>query len=162
MPDITWFEVTTALAFLYFAQQNVDIAVIEVGLGGRLDATNVVTPVVSIITSLSYDHTHLLGDSLASIAREKGGIIKPGVPVVSAPQPSEALDVLSRDRAGASRAADVGWTRLALYTRIQHVERNPVQGCARRSAAGILLHGAAWRTPGAQCNRSTGGAALCP
>ena len=92
--DITWFEVTTALAFLYFADREVDAAVIEVGLGGRLDATNVVTPVVSVITSLSYDHTHLLGDSLASIAREKAGIIKPGVPVVSAPQPAEALDVL--------------------------------------------------------------------
>jgi dihydrofolate synthase/folylpolyglutamate synthase len=100
VPDITWFEVTTALAFLYFAQQGVDIAVIEVGLGGRLDATNVVTPVVSVITSLSYDHTHLLGDSLASIASEKGGIIKPGVPVVSAPQPPEALDVLEEIAAG--------------------------------------------------------------
>lgn len=96
MPDdITWFEVTTALAFLYFAERKVDVAVIEVGLGGRLDATNVVTPVVSVITSLSYDHTHLLGDSLASIAREKAGIIKPGVPVVSAPQADEALDVLA-------------------------------------------------------------------
>lgn len=94
VPDITWFEVTTALAFVYFAQQQVDVAVVEVGLGGRLDATNIVTPVVSVVTSLSYDHTHLLGDSLASIAREKGGIIKPGVPVVSAPQPPEALDVL--------------------------------------------------------------------
>jgi len=94
VPDITWFEVTTALAFLFFAEQKVDIAVIEVGLGGRLDATNVVTPIVSVITSLSYDHTHLLGDSLSSIAREKAGIIKPGVPVVSAPQVSEALDVI--------------------------------------------------------------------
>jgi dihydrofolate synthase/folylpolyglutamate synthase len=94
VPDITWFEVTTALAFLYFAQQQVDVAVIEVGLGGRLDATNVVTPVVSVVTSLSYDHMHLLGDTLDLIAREKGGIIKPGVPVVSAPQPPEALDVL--------------------------------------------------------------------
>lgn len=96
IPDITWFEVTTALGFLYFAQQQVDIAVVEVGLGGRLDATNVVTPVVSVITSLSYDHTYLLGDSLASIAREKAGIIKPGVPVVSAPQPPEALAVLEQ------------------------------------------------------------------
>lgn len=96
VPDITWFEVTTALGFLYFAQQKVDVAVVEVGLGGRLDATNVVTPVVSVITSLSYDHTHLLGDSLASIAREKAGIIKPGVPVVSAPQPEEALQVLEQ------------------------------------------------------------------
>ncbi len=96
IPGITWFEVTTALGFLYFAQQQVDVAVIEVGLGGRLDATNVVMPVVSVITSLSYDHMHLLGDSLASIAREKAGIIKPGVPVVSAPQPAEALAVVER------------------------------------------------------------------
>ncbi len=96
IPDITWFEVTTALAFLYFAEQAVDVAVIEVGLGGRLDATNVVMPLVSVITSLSYDHTHLLGDSLASIAGEKGGIIKPGVPVVSAPQPAEGFDVLAK------------------------------------------------------------------
>lgn len=92
--DITWFEVTTAMAFLYFAQRQVEAAVIEVGLGGRLDATNVVQPAVSVITSLSYDHMHLLGNSLAAIAREKGGIIKAGVPVVSAPQPPEALDVL--------------------------------------------------------------------
>lgn len=96
VPDLTWFEVTTALGFLYFAQEKVDVAVIEVGLGGRLDATNVVSPVVSVITSLSYDHTHLLGNSLASIAREKAGIIKPGAPVVSAPQPSEALAVLEQ------------------------------------------------------------------
>ena len=95
IPDITWFEVTTALAFLYFAREQVDVAVIEVGLGGRLDATNIVTPVASVITSISYDHMHLLGNSLASIAREKGGIIKPGVPVISAPQPQEALDVLA-------------------------------------------------------------------
>lgn len=95
IPDITWFEVTTALAFLYFARQQVDVAVVEVGLGGRLDATNILTPIVSVITSLSYDHTHLLGDSLSSIAREKGGIIKPGVPVVTAPQPLEALDALA-------------------------------------------------------------------
>lgn len=94
LEDITWFEVTTALAFEFFRQQTVDIAVVEVGLGGRLDATNVVTPLVSVITSLSYDHTYLLGDSLASIAREKGGIIKPGIPVVSAPQEQEALTVL--------------------------------------------------------------------
>jgi len=68
----------------------VDVAVIEVGLGGRLDATNVVLPVVSVITSLSYDHTFLLGNTLAEIAREKGGIIKPGVPVVISPQQDEA------------------------------------------------------------------------
>ncbi len=91
---LTWFELTTALGFLYFARQNVDAVVCEVGLGGRLDATNVVRPLVSVITSLSYDHTYLLGDTLAEIAKEKAGIIKPDVPVVSAPQPSEAAAVL--------------------------------------------------------------------
>ncbi len=96
VPYLTTFEITTALGFLYFARRNVDAAVIEVGLGGRLDATNVVTPLVSVITSLSYDHTAVLGDTLAQIAAEKGGIIKPGRPVVSAPQAEEALDVIRR------------------------------------------------------------------
>ncbi|MCA9978683.1 MAG: bifunctional folylpolyglutamate synthase/dihydrofolate synthase, partial [Anaerolineales bacterium] len=92
--EITWFEVVTAIAFLYFAQQKVDVAVVEVGLGGRLDATNVVTPLVSVITRLSFDHTDLLGNTLAQIAWEKGGIIKPGVPVITAPQQPEALERL--------------------------------------------------------------------
>jgi dihydrofolate synthase / folylpolyglutamate synthase len=91
VPGLTWFELVTAVAFLYFAHQAVDVAVVEVGLGGRLDATNVITPLVSVITSLSLDHTELLGNSLAEIATEKGGIIKPGVPVVTAWQPAEAL-----------------------------------------------------------------------
>jgi len=90
-PKVTWFEVLTAVAFLHFAQQKVDVAVVEVGLGGRLDATNVLTPLVSVITSLSIDHTKFLGNTLAEIAYEKGGIIKPGVPVVTAPQQPEAL-----------------------------------------------------------------------
>ncbi len=96
MPHLTTFEITTGLAFLYFAQQNVDAAVIEVGLGGRLDATNVITPVVSAITSLSYDHTQFLGDTLSEIAGEKAGIIKPGVPIVMAPQKDEARHVIER------------------------------------------------------------------
>ena len=96
VPYLTTFEITTALGFLYFARQGCDAAVIEVGLGGRLDATNVVTPRVSVITSLSLDHTLVLGDTLAQIAGEKAGIIKPGVPVVSSPQKDEALDVLKR------------------------------------------------------------------
>ncbi len=96
IPHLTTFEITTALAFLYFAQQKVDAAVIEVGLGGRLDATNVVVPRVSVITSLSYDHMAVLGNTLTQIAGEKAGIIKPGVPVVSAPQQPEALTVLER------------------------------------------------------------------
>lgn len=100
---VTWFEVITALAFLYFARQSADVAVIEVGLGGRLDATNVITPLVSVITSLSYEHMAWLGDSLAKIAFEKAGIIKPGVPVVCAPQAAEALAVI--ERVSAERAA---------------------------------------------------------
>lgn len=96
VPGLTTFELTTALAFQHFARESVDVAVIEVGLGGRLDATNVITPLVSVITSLSYDHTNLLGNSLAEVAGEKAGIVKPGVPVVSAPQKEEALGVLER------------------------------------------------------------------
>lgn len=96
VPYLTTFEITTALGFLYFARQGCDVAVIEVGLGGRLDATNVVTPRVSVITSLSLDHTLVLGDTLAKIAGEKAGIIKPGVPVVSSSQKEEALEVLVR------------------------------------------------------------------
>jgi len=94
IPGLTWFELVTAVAFLHFARQQVDIAVIEVGLGGRLDATNVIQPLVSVITSLSLDHTELLGHTLPEIAYEKGGIIKPGVPVVTAPQAADALDRL--------------------------------------------------------------------
>ena len=94
MTFITTFELATALGFLYFARRKADIAVIEVGLGGRLDATNIITPLVSVITSLSYDHTVVLGNTLAQIAGEKAGIIKDGKPVVSAPQKNEALQVL--------------------------------------------------------------------
>ncbi len=93
---LTTFEITTALAFLAFAKQGCTAAVFEVGLGGRLDATNVVTPRVSVITSLSMDHMAVLGDTLAKIAGEKAGIIKDGVPVVSAPQKDEALEVIMR------------------------------------------------------------------
>lgn len=93
-PGITWFEIVTAVAFSYFASQQVDVAVVEVGLGGRLDATNMLTPLISVITSLSLDHTNLLGDTLAEIAREKGGIIKPEIPVITAPQLLEALNQL--------------------------------------------------------------------
>jgi len=94
IPELTTFEITTALAFSYFSQEKVDAAVIEVGLGGRLDATNVVNPIVSVITSISYDHTHLLGNTLTAIAGEKAGIIKPGITVVSSPQADEARLVI--------------------------------------------------------------------
>jgi len=94
--ELTTFEITTAIAMLYFARQGVTAAVFEVGLGGRLDATNVVTPRVAVITSISYDHTAFLGNSLAEIAGEKGGIIKPGIPVVVAPQKEEARLVIEK------------------------------------------------------------------
>lgn len=97
IPGLSWFEVTTSIAFLYFAEAKVDIAVMEVGLGGRLDATNIIhKPLVATITSLSFDHMYLLGNTLAEIAFEKAGIIKPGYPVVSAPQKAEPLAVLER------------------------------------------------------------------
>jgi dihydrofolate synthase/folylpolyglutamate synthase len=88
------FEVSTALALWHFAREGCGAAVVEVGLGGRLDATSVVEPVVAVITNISFDHTQLLGDTLAEIAGEKAAIIKPGVPVVSAPQPPEARIVI--------------------------------------------------------------------
>ncbi|HJQ14856.1 MAG TPA: folylpolyglutamate synthase/dihydrofolate synthase family protein [Anaerolineales bacterium] len=96
IPKLTTFEITTALGLLAFAKNGVNAAVIEVGLGGRLDATNIVMPDVSVITSLSYDHMAVLGNTLAEIAGEKAGIIKEGIPVVSAPQTEEALEVLKR------------------------------------------------------------------
>lgn len=90
----TYFEIVTAIAFLYFKRKNVDYALIEVGLGGRLDATNVINPILTIITSISFDHTGVLGNTLKEIAYEKGGIVKKGVPLVLYPQEKEAEDVL--------------------------------------------------------------------
>jgi len=78
----SFFELTTGMAFAYFAEQQVDVAVIEVGLGGRLDCTNVITPVLSVITNISFDHVKLLGNTLTAIAKEKAGIIKPCIPVI--------------------------------------------------------------------------------
>ena len=90
----TFFEIFTALAFRRFADVRVDLAIVETGLGGRLDATNVLKPQVSVITAISLDHTHQLGDSLAAIAAEKAGIVKRGVTVVCQPQPAEAVAVI--------------------------------------------------------------------
>jgi dihydrofolate synthase/folylpolyglutamate synthase len=94
--DWTQFEVVTALMFAHFARMRVDAAVIEVGLGGRLDATNVLTPLVSVITPIDYDHTSILGSTLAEIAREKAGIIKERVPLVISPQLGEAKGSILR------------------------------------------------------------------
>lgn len=96
----TFFEITTAMAFKYFQDKNVDIAVIEVGLGGRLDCTNIITPILSVITNISLDHTQLLGNSLEQIAMEKGGIIKRGIPVVigeSTPETKMVFDTLATE-----------------------------------------------------------------
>jgi dihydrofolate synthase/folylpolyglutamate synthase len=92
----TEFEIITCAMFLYFYEQAVDFAVVEVGLGGRLDSTNVIIPILSIITSISYDHMHILGDTLDKIASEKAGIIKPGVPVVVYPQKQESFEVIKK------------------------------------------------------------------
>ena len=100
----TFFEAVTAIALRYFAEQNVDVVVWETGLGGRLDATNVIVPLVSVITNIAFDHTQYLGETLAQIATEKCGIIKPGVPVVTAAATEEALQVIRSDRGGARAA----------------------------------------------------------
>ena len=89
----SFFELTTAMAFTYFAKENVDIAIIEVGLGGRLDCTNIITPDLSIITNISLDHTQFLGNTLQEIAREKAGIIKPGIPVIIGETTPETREV---------------------------------------------------------------------
>ena len=96
VPNLTWFEIVTAMGLLHFVRQKVQLAIVEVGAGGQLDATNVVRPWVSVITTLSLDHTAWLGKTLTQIAAQKAGIIKPGVPVVSAPQQPEALAVIER------------------------------------------------------------------
>src|ERR1035437_2044364 len=90
----SFFEMMTAMAFVYFARERVQIAVLEVGMGGRLDATNVVEPLVSVITDISLDHQKFLGETVAEIAREKAGIIRPGGIVVTLPQQPQANDVI--------------------------------------------------------------------
>ncbi|MEM7344691.1 MAG: folylpolyglutamate synthase/dihydrofolate synthase family protein [Chloroflexota bacterium] len=109
---LTAFELITALAFATFAEENADVAVLEVGLGGRLDATNAIDADVAVITSISYDHIQILGDTLTLIAREKAGIIRPGATVVSAPQEDEALQTIEQvcnDRQAKLTVIDQAW-----------------------------------------------------
>ncbi|TPG66014.1 bifunctional folylpolyglutamate synthase/dihydrofolate synthase [Hymenobacter nivis] len=103
----SFFEMCVALAFCYFADEAVDVAVVEVGLGGRLDSTNVITPLVSLITNISYDHQAMLGDTLPEIAGEKAGIIKPGVPVVVSQTQAEVAAVFTAK--AAAEAAPLTW-----------------------------------------------------
>lgn len=100
----TFFEVTTAMAFTCFAEERVDVAVVEAGMGGRLDSTNVITPMVSVITNIDVEHTEFLGDTIEKIAGEKAGIIKPGVPVVTGAVQPEAIAVIERTSASEGSA----------------------------------------------------------
>ncbi|MXV16285.1 bifunctional folylpolyglutamate synthase/dihydrofolate synthase [Hufsiella ginkgonis] len=96
----SFFEATVAMAFDHFAQQETDIAIIEVGLGGRLDSTNIITPLLSVITNISYDHMNMLGNTLGEIAGEKAGIIKPGIPVVIGEKQEETAQVFLSKASG--------------------------------------------------------------
>jgi len=138
----TFFELTTVLAAWWFARQGADYVVWETGMGGRLDATNAVTPEVAVIAPIGMDHQKWLGDSIALIAAEKAGIIKTRVPVVSAPQPEEVRVVLS------SKAAEVGtpiafvsepWTGDAPGLPGAHQRWNAALACAALRAAGIRI-----------------------
>jgi dihydrofolate synthase/folylpolyglutamate synthase len=142
MPDLSAFEVTTGLALWHFAREGCDIAVVEVGLGGRLDATSVVEPVVAVMTSISLDHMQFLGDTLDQIAADKSAIIKPGTPVVSAPQAPEARDVIQAraDEAG-SRLILVGrdWFYEVISDSLAGLEvLIGGEGSMRRYALGVL------------------------
>ena len=125
----TYFEITTAMALLHFVRRGVAAAVLEVGLGGRLDATNVCTPRVSVITSISFDHTQQLGNTLAAIAREKAGIVKSGVPVVSGVVEPEPRDVIRETcRRQGSRLIERGADFDFDYQPPRHVERSAAAG----------------------------------
>jgi len=125
----TYFEIITAMALLHFVRREVKAAVLEVGLGGRLDSTNVCRPCVSVITSISFDHVRQLGDTLESIAREKAGIIKPGVPVVSgvtADEPRSAIRQIARDCG--CRLVELDEDFRFDYHPPRHLEKQPVMG----------------------------------
>ncbi len=133
----TFFELTTALALHHFAEQHCDLVVLETGMGGALDATNAVVPVASIITPIALDHMRWLGSTLPEIAHEKAGIIKPGIPVVSARQSPEAAAVL------AQRAAAVGSSLKFIETPLEEVEIG-LRGRHQKENAALAL--AALRT----------------
>ncbi|KHF33539.1 Folylpolyglutamate synthase [Paenibacillus sp. P1XP2] len=128
----TMFEVSTALAILYYAEECVpDIVVWETGLGGRLDVTNIVYPVVSVITNIGMDHTDILGDTVEQIAFEKAGIIKPGVPVVSCVQQPEAIEVCAKRRRNAAQRCIWPGKNSRSNTRATTVRINPSISTAR-------------------------------
>ena len=124
----SFFEMCVALAFDYFAGQRVDVAVVEVGLGGRFDSTNIITPLVSLITNISLDHQALLGNTLPEIAGEKAGIIKPGVPVVVSQRQPEVADVFRRE--AAAQLAHLVWADDVYQARFA-AEADPATGRRR-------------------------------
>ncbi len=140
-PAPTFFELTTALAALCFADARVEVVAWETGLGGRLDATNAITPVVSVLTAIDLDHMNYLGGTLALVAAEKAGIIKPGVPVVSAPQRPEAAAVITK--AAAERGSALRWVNEPVEARItvalpgSHQRLNAAVALAALEAAGL-------------------------
>jgi len=140
-PHPTFFELTLALALEWFAQRQNEWVVLETGLGGRLDATNAITPAVTVITPIGWDHMDMLGDTLAKIAAEKAGIIKPGVPVITMPQHLEALEVIQHtaaERGAPLIIAEAPWegeTGLAGT----HQRWNAAMAVAALRAAGLTL-----------------------
>ena len=131
--ELTTYEILTALAFMYFQERGVACQVLETGLGGRLDATNVVQPEVCVITSISYDHMDVLGDTLAEIAREKAGIIKSGSIVVTAPQIPEAMNVLEdvcrqQEVKLVRVGSDVSWRRKSISPEKQSFQLMGLKG----------------------------------
>ncbi|HEY5705367.1 MAG TPA: folylpolyglutamate synthase/dihydrofolate synthase family protein [Terrimicrobiaceae bacterium] len=136
----TFFEITTALALGHFARERCELVVLETGMGGALDATNAIVPLVSVITPIALDHTRWLGGTLAEIAREKAGIIKPGVPVVSAWQEPEAATVLVQRAAAAGSSMDFIEARfepVGIALRGAHQKQNSALAIAALRAAGI-------------------------
>lgn len=133
----SFFELATALAFQYFAEQKVDYAVIEVGLGGRLDCTNIITPILSVITNISFDHVQFLGDTLPKIASEKAGIIKPGIPVCIGENVSREVKEVFANKAKEVGAPIAFAEDEALNTKIK--VKRALQGlCQEKNEATIL------------------------
>ena len=131
----TMFEVVTVLALRYFAEQKCDLVIWETGLGGRLDATNIVTPLASVITNIGLDHQAWLGDTLGKIAEEKAGIIKPGVPVVTTEQGDEALGVIER----VARENKAPLTRVSPQPSTIHYPLSTLPGSHQRTNAALAV-----------------------
>lgn len=133
----SFFEMTVALAFKYFAEEMVDVAVVEVGMGGRLDSTNIISPLVSVITNIGFDHTEFLGDTLAKIAGEKGGIIKDGIPVVVGEthvETSPVFEEIAKDRNAKLVFADQKYAVTETFLQEDGIQVFSVEDCNGVSA----------------------------